>query len=420
MKKPQKLILLAGDIICLFVSFFITLFLGFNGNLTKDLLVSHYQPFTILYLTWLSLFYIFELYDLEHQKYGEVLYKKISQAILACLIVSVVFFYFIPFYDITPKTNLFINIGSFGLLFLGWRHYFTKLVAKAIRKKVFIFDKNQSLQSIKKVIKDNPQFGFTIVDDFDSSSFCIFDANQLEESTISQLLNSDKESLTAIQFYESYINKVPLELINKEWLINEVKKHKSDINQKTQRLFDLVLAVIILIASAPVLGLAMALIRLEDGGPVFYTQNRVGIYGKVFKIYKLRSMKVDAEKSGAQWANGSSDNRTTRIGRIIRKLHIDEIPQMINIIKGDLALIGPRAERPEFVTKLEKEIPFYHLRHIIKPGFTGWAQVKFFYANSVADSYEKFQYDLYYIKNRNFFLNLAILFRTCYIILKHR
>ncbi len=136
------------------------------------------------------------------------------------------------------------------------------------------------------------------------------------------------------------------------------------------------------------------------------------------KAYKFRSMSMDAEENGPQWSS-KKDNRTTNIGRIIRSLHIDEIPQMWNIIRGDIALVGPRPERPEFVEELEHKIPFYYLRHSIIPGFTGWAQIKFRYAGNVIDSKEKFEYDLYYMKNRNIFMDLGILARTVQIIFTH-
>jgi lipopolysaccharide/colanic/teichoic acid biosynthesis glycosyltransferase len=161
----------------------------------------------------------------------------------------------------------------------------------------------------------------------------------------------------------------------------------------------------------------------EDGGPIFIKQHRVGKHGKLFTIYKLRSMQAlnkdgSAETNGAVWAT-AKDPRITPVGHILRTTHLDEVPQMYNIIKGDLALIGPRAERPEFVAELEQQIPYYYLRHTIKPGFTGWAQIKYRYARSIQDSREKFEYDLYYLKNKSPLLDIGIVLKTLQIIFTH-
>jgi len=154
-----------------------------------------------------------------------------------------------------------------------------------------------------------------------------------------------------------------------------------------------------------------ALIKLNSAGPIFYRQKRVGKNGKIFEIAKFRSMFKDAEKNGAQWAN-EKDERITGMGKILRKTRIDELPQLWNVLKGEMSFIGPRPERPEFVEELQKQIPHYVMRHLVKPGLSGWAQIKFPYGASVEDAMEKLQYDLYYIKNRSFVLDLAITART--------
>ncbi len=183
-------------------------------------------------------------------------------------------------------------------------------------------------------------------------------------------------------------------------------------------MLEIIFAAVVLLISLPFTLVASVSILIEDGGPIFYTHYRVGLRGKKFKIIKLRSMKKNAEQNGAQWAD-KDDSRITRVGKIIRTTHIDEIPQMWNVLRGDIALVGPRPERPEFVSELEKEIPYYFLRQTIKPGFTGWAQIMFRYARSVMDSQQKFEYDLYYVKNRNFFLDIGILLKTVQIIFTH-
>jgi exopolysaccharide biosynthesis polyprenyl glycosylphosphotransferase len=169
--------------------------------------------------------------------------------------------------------------------------------------------------------------------------------------------------------------------------------------------------------AAPILLVTALCIKLESRGPVLYRQERVGQDGRTFSVLKFRSMRVDAEKNGApQWAV-AKDSRVTRVGSVIRRFRIDEFPQLLNVLKGDMSLVGPRPERPFFVEQLTVEIPFYAVRHSVKPGVTGWAQVRYQYGASVEDSLQKLQYDLYYVKNHSLFLDVVVLFETIGVVL---
>ena len=184
-----------------------------------------------------------------------------------------------------------------------------------------------------------------------------------------------------------------------------------------KRCFDLAASSILLLAALPVMTVTALLIALEDGAPIFYRQERVGLGGRVFRVIKFRSMRRDAEKDGKpRWAV-SGDDRVTRVGRVIRKLRIDELPQIFNVLKGEMSLVGPRPERPFFVDQLAQEIPFYAVRHCVKPGVTGWAQVRYQYGASVDDAVQKLQYDLYYVKNHTIVLDTLVLFETVRVVL---
>ena len=178
-----------------------------------------------------------------------------------------------------------------------------------------------------------------------------------------------------------------------------------------RRVLNAGLAIVGFMLSLPLMLLTAIAVKFDSAGPIFYTQERVGKNGRTFRIIKFRSMRTDAEKNGAVWAT-ASDPRVTRVGRIIRKLRLDELPQFINVIRGDMNFVGPRPERPVFVEQLEKEIPYYSQRHLVKPGLTGWAQIKYSYGGSVEDAMEKLRYDLYYIKNQNLLLDAGIIFET--------
>jgi len=185
-------------------------------------------------------------------------------------------------------------------------------------------------------------------------------------------------------------------------------------------LFDLVAAIILILLALPVMVITALAIALENGFPIFYRQERVGLNGRLYNVVKFRSMRIDAEEDGKpRWAT-ANDDRTTRVGRIIRKLRIDELPQLFSVLAGEMSLVGPRPERPYFVDQLTRGIPFYAVRHSVKPGVTGWAQVNYHYGASVDDSIQKLQYDLYYVKNHTLFLDIVILFETVGVVLSCR
>jgi sugar transferase (PEP-CTERM system associated) len=219
-------------------------------------------------------------------------------------------------------------------------------------------------------------------------------------------------------FLEREQGKLNIEMLSPSWLIFEPGFTRNGIKVVLARLFDVISSLIILIITFPILLLTALIIAAESGfkHPIFYKQTRVGLDGKTFDLLKFRSMKVDAEKDGkAVWAK-KNDDRITMIGKFIRKVRIDELPQIINILKGDMRLVGPRPERPEFVRELAKKIPYYEQRHSVKPGLAGWAQLRSPYGATEKDAYEKLQYDLYYVKNYNIVMDLFILIQTVEIV----
>jgi sugar transferase (PEP-CTERM system associated) len=221
-------------------------------------------------------------------------------------------------------------------------------------------------------------------------------------------------------FFEKLSGKIFVNSLRPGWLVFSDGAVNTRLAEAVRRVFDVALSLLGLILAAPLLGLAALCIKLDSAGPVFFRQERVGKDGKVFTIYKLRSMHVDAEQaSGPVWAS-EDDPRVTRVGRVLRKIRLDEIPQMFNVLNGAMSFIGPRPERPVFVDDLKEQIPFYVLRYTVKPGITGWAQVMYQYGSTVEDALEKLQYDLYYIKNMSIFLDLLILLKSLQVVLFSR
>jgi sugar transferase (PEP-CTERM system associated) len=232
------------------------------------------------------------------------------------------------------------------------------------------------------------------------------------ETLLKMSLTGDVSIEECTSFFERVTGQVHIDMLRPSWLIFAGRRKDTRLGTAIREIIHRGLGLIGFVLSLPIAVLTAILIKLESKGAIFYKQERVGKNGKIIKVIKFRSMRTDAEKDGVPiWAT-TDDDRVTRIGRIIRKIRVDEIPQFWNIIKGEMSFVGPRPERPHFVAQLAEEIPFYEHRHLVAPGLTGWAQIKYPYGASVADARQKLQYDLYYIKNQSLALDLVIVFET--------
>jgi sugar transferase (PEP-CTERM system associated) len=239
-----------------------------------------------------------------------------------------------------------------------------------------------------------------------------FPTNKLLQLSLTGQVNIEEGA----SFYERLTGRVSLNMIRPSWLIFTGRRRQAKLSEVSRTFVHWIVALIGAILSLPLALLTAVLIKLESRGPVLYKQERVGKNGRRFVLMKFRSMRVDAEQDGPVWAT-KRDSRTTRVGRVIRKIRVDEIPQFWNILKGEMSFVGPRPERPHFVAQLAEEIPFYQQRHLIAPGLTGWAQIKYPYGASIEDARQKLQYDLFYIKNHSLILDAIIMFDTIKIIL---
>ncbi len=218
-------------------------------------------------------------------------------------------------------------------------------------------------------------------------------------------------------FFERAKGEVPTDSLKASWLVYGHGFVQGGVRTLVKRVFDLISSSILLLIALPVMLLTALAIKLESRGPIIYSQERVGLGGQSFMCLKFRSMRTDAEKDGvARWAT-KNDSRVTRVGAFIRKMRIDELPQLVSVLKGEMSLVGPRPERPSFVAQLQEQIPFYDIRHSVKPGVTGWAQVRYSYGASVEDARRKHQFDLYYVKNNSLFLDLLVLVETVSVVL---
>ncbi|MBI4691967.1 MAG: exopolysaccharide biosynthesis polyprenyl glycosylphosphotransferase [Candidatus Terrybacteria bacterium] len=407
--RYKKFILLLGDLALLYLGLFLSLTVRYASPPSANLWNQHFLPFSIINLLWILIFYIAGFYDIEKKFFTTL--TNIIEAIIAGGIAAVLIFYLIPYFGIAPKTILAIEIFIASILIWIWRKLFFYLLYKTTKIKIFFLD------GAEKII---PNFGYEIVKEISAANIIVVSEKEKQNPKTAKFLYdmvlAGKTVIDFENFYESVTGKIPVSIISETWFLENLRETNKQTFEKFKRGFDIIFALLLFIPFLIIYPFAVLVIKLESKGPVFYKQKRIGKNGNVFEIVKFRSMIDNAEKNGAQWAK-ENDSRITFAGNVLRKTRLDELPQIINVIKGNLSFIGPRPERPEFMKELNEKVPHYSMRHLIKPGLSGWAQINFPYGASVEDAAEKLQYDLYYIKHRSLGLDLHIIFKTIKILL---
>ena len=390
--------------------------------------------------------YFYDLYDFTVMGNRRELMLRLVQALGIAWAVLALLFYFVPPLLIGRGVSV-ISVPLVLAFLLGWRfviHYLTG--HPDIGEKILVVGTGKTARDTADAVWERRDAGYRIVGFVTENGIpphskiadvsVLGTTDHLEE--IIKNVNVDRiviavrerrgnfptEALLKMSlagnvsieectsFFERVTGQVHVDMLRPSWLIFAGRGRETRLTGVIRQLVHRGMALVGLILSLPIAIVAAILIKIESEGPVFYSQERVGEHGHIFKVIKFRSMRTDAEKDGVPiWAT-AVDDRTTRVGRLIRKIRVDEIPQFWNIIKGEMSFVGPRPERPHFVEQLAKEIPFYEHRHLTAPGLTGWAQIKYPYGASVEDARQKLQFDLYYIKNQSLALDLVIVFET--------
>jgi len=398
----------------------------------------------------LAAFYLFDLYDFVVMHDRRELVLRLIQALGLAWIALAIAFYAYPGLMLGRSIALIALPLALGLM-VSWRvsiHWF--LGHPEIGERILIVGSGKLAVEVAREVLSRPDAGYRIV------GFVGTDSELLGKSLINPRVIGLTEQLGSIvkkegidrivvamgerrgqlptdrllelslagevsieegaSFYERITGRVSLNMIRPSWLIFSGRGRQARLATISRNAVHWIVALVGFTLSLPLMTLTAMLVKLDSKGPVFYKQERVGKNGRPFTLMKFRSMKVDAEKSGPVWAS-KGDDRATRIGRIIRKVRIDEVPQFWNILRGEMSFVGPRPERPHFVAQLAEEIPYYEQRHLIAPGLTGWAQIKYPYGASIEDARQKLQYDLFYIKNHSLLLDAIIMFETIKIII---
>ena len=421
----QSVILLLGDFLFLVAALWVTLFLRYGKVPTAELWQLHIGPFLFLFALWIVVFFIFDLYGSQRAAFRRKMLSLLLRAQLVNSILAVFLFYFIPFVGIAPKTNLFLNLACSLLAILLWRLYIAEYVYVGKPERIVFLGSGEEIDAMRLQIAQNPKYRLQVVDRSLLSGSAERPVDMVAVDLHSMKTEARGEqfynlALRGIQFldiravYEQIFDRIPVGLIEEGWVLEYIPRHSKVTYGILKRLMDIFVALPLFLFSLIFYPFVLLAVKMEDGGSLFVSQERVGKNGKLFRMYKFRSM--TGNDSGKYGSAGGTTLRVTRTGAFLRKSRIDELPQLISVLRGDQSLVGPRPELPALADVYRKEIPYYDMRHIITPGLSGWAQIYHeehpHHGTAVRETKDKLSYDLFYVKNRSFTMDLKIALKT--------
>jgi len=443
---PKRfVVLLAGEAVLLSSSFLLAavLRLGEESSLVLNYENGYLKILGVTVLALLCLYYL-DLYDYRRLRSGVETYFRILLFLGFFSFVLAGLSYFFPAI-IVAHGVLLLGLGLSGVSLLSWRAAYGWMLTKPfLRERVFVLGTGTRASLLVECLRSRPELGMEVVgwagevgegtgtsEQFGKNLLAAAENRGLHRVIVAlsdrrgtmpvyELLDVRLQGVkieTADDLLERISGNIEVDGLNPSWLIFSEGFHLQSPVLFLRRVNSLLFALLLLVVSLPLIPFIVLAIKLSSPGPVIYRQKRVGLLGRIFNCYKFRTMRADAEAdSGPTWA-GDDDPRITRVGRFLRNTRLDEIPQLLNVLKGDMAFAGPRPERPEFVAWLSREIPFYSLRHVVRPGVTGWAQISYQYGASLEEAKEKLRYDIYYIKHLSLAFDLFIIFQTVKVIL---
>lgn len=431
----RQIILLIVDCLILCTSLIVAFSIRTGELKAGSELIHILAPFSLIIISSVIIFYMYGLYDKPTLKLTRELGLRIIQSQILSGIIAVILFYNLPSLGVAPKTILLMYLVFSSILSILWRRYAYNLILRKKQQTAVIIGSGKSFMLLTDEFSRNPHLGITLTSIIDldthpletipqvlerlSPDTIIVDLRdnriQVHLGILYNQLIKNVSILDIVDVYENVFSALPLDLINQEWLLRHIDGTRRYDTPK--RVLDLLVAVPAFIVSLIFYPFIYLAIKLEDGDDIFYTSTRIGKYGEPFSFYKIRSMSkhhsVDTKKD--------SRDRVTKVGRILRATRLDELPQLLNVIKGDLSLIGPRPELPTLVEEYSRSIRYYPMRHLVRPGVSGWAQIEQFEAPKfgvdIKQTSTKLSYDLFYISNGNILLDLAIGIKTIKVLL---
>ncbi|HEY4505263.1 MAG TPA: exopolysaccharide biosynthesis polyprenyl glycosylphosphotransferase [Candidatus Paceibacterota bacterium] len=433
--KKEALILFIGDLFFFVFSLWLSLYLRFATIPDFQTFVKHFVPFSILFVLWVLVYFIAGLYE----KHTLILKSKLPSIVFNAQVVNsilaIIFFYAIPVFGITPKTILFIYLFISFICILFWRLYNNSLFGSIQKEPALLIGSGDEMKELLHEVNNNSRYSFSFVSSIDVSAVSAVDvqediikvvySNEIKTIAIDfshenvgpllphlyNLIFSKVRFIDSHRIYEEIFDRVPLSLVTYSWFLENISISPNFTYDFLKRAMDFSLALVIGTVSLVIYPFVYFAIKLDDGGPIFISQERVGKDGKNIRLYKFRSM----GRNEVDLSSGK-ENKVTRVGNFLRKSRLDEFPQLWNVLVGDISLIGPRPELPSGVAIYDKEIPYYNVRHLIKPGLSGWAQIHQenhpHHGPEVNLTREKLTYDIFYIKNRSFWLDVKIALKT--------
>jgi len=430
--------LFVGDVLILIASLWLTLLIRHLAIPSRELFADHLTPFVILFAVWIVIFFIAGLYEKHTVVFQNELPKLLLKTQGINVFIAVLFFYLIPYFGITPKTNLFIYIAVSFCLILAWRLYgFGFLGLRRTQQPAAIIGSGDEMRELRDEVNANPQSGLAFTLSVDLASI---DAVDVQRDVIERVYGDGIQTIAVDlrsehiepllphmynlifshvhfydmhTFYQQTFDRIPLSLVRYSWFLEHISATPHSVFDAWKRLVDIVLAGAAGLASLLVYPFVIGAIKLDDGGPIFIYQERIGQHGRRIHTTKFRTMMTD---DGGKEGGEKKKNGNTRVGTFLRKTRIDELPQLWDVVRGDISLIGPRPELPSLVEHYQSQIPYYDIRHLIKPGLSGWAQL--YHKDppkrdaDVLRTKKKLSYDLYYIISRSPFLDLKIALKT--------
>jgi lipopolysaccharide/colanic/teichoic acid biosynthesis glycosyltransferase len=432
-------LLFLGDIVIFFASLWITLLLRYGALPSRELLGDHLGSFSLLFALWILVFYMAGLYGKRVILFKSALFGVILRTQIANIILAALFFFFLPSIGIAPKTNLLLYLIVSLALILVWRlALFPRITRPAARERAALIGAGREMHELAEEVNGNSHyhlsFVLTATADEMKADFEGFTKRLKDEQVALLVIDAERDTIRPLlpnlyelafvrpgypvldfhEVYEEVFDRVPLSLLEYDWFLKNLSGTEESFYLASKRLIDIAGGLLMGLVTVLVTPVLFLLMRLEGPGPVFITQERIGQYGARVRAYKFRSMRFSDE---GKW-KGEGENKVTKLGTLLRLTSLDEFPQFINILKGEVSLIGPRNDIRALGDRLGEAIPYYNMRYIVKPGITGWAQINQKYEpgnispQSIEETKVRLAYDFYYIKNRSLALDIVIALKT--------
>jgi exopolysaccharide biosynthesis polyprenyl glycosylphosphotransferase len=431
MPAPRRIsslwLVVIPDVLLLYLSLWLAIRFRYPEGITGNIWNDHLNAFSIIFAVWLVVFFIHGLFDTAvFRRFTTVIFNLVS-AMVVNFVVAITYFYFQPNLILTPRRFLLYEIVISFVLLLSWHLLVKYFIRRHLVEGVYLFSFDAELQELEREIRGHAYLGFTVLGHLNQDSIKSVELPRGATVILPDNVNARPEVATRLyqlrtlgtsfhnhkDFYEDLLRRVFLSELNEVWFLENINYTEKRFYNIIKRVVDIASGIVGFFVFLLTLPVCAVLIKAAGPGPVLFVQERVGKGGKIFKVYKYRTMTSWGTTN--TWTS-ANDPRITKVGKFLRKSRIDELPQSINLLLGNMSLVGPRPEQPKIVEELNQKLPFYDERHLVKPGITGWAQINNIYASSLEETRLKLQYDLYYIKHRSFLFDLEIILKTLYYI----